>query len=79
MGKQIIAFGNIEVEKQKFHQHKNPISIYNVNIDRIAVSYKVLCSKNGFKCFVAYEDDSEKLMALCIIFQKISAYRSDFE
>ena len=31
MGKQIIAFGNIEVDKHKFHQHKTPISIYDLN------------------------------------------------
>ena len=24
-GKEIIMFGNIEVEKQKFHQYKSPI------------------------------------------------------
>ena len=40
MGKEIITFGNIEIEKQKFHSHKNQISIYDVNIDRIVVSNK---------------------------------------
>ena len=25
--KKIIKFGDIEIEKQKFHQHKEPISI----------------------------------------------------
>ena len=41
MGKEIITFGDIEIEKQKFHSHKNQISIYDVNIDRIVVSNKV--------------------------------------
>ena len=41
MGKKNITFGDIEVEKHKFHQHKNPISMYGVNIDRIVVSSKV--------------------------------------
>ena len=27
--KTIIKFGDIEIEKQKFHQHKKPISIKN--------------------------------------------------
>ena len=45
MGKEIVTFGDIEVEEQKFHQHKSPISIYVVNIDRIVVSNKVPCSK----------------------------------
>ena len=32
MGKEIITFGDIEVEKQKFHKHKNPVLIYDVDI-----------------------------------------------
>ena len=42
MGKEIIT---LEVEKHKFHQHKSPISIYDVNIDRIVVSKKVSYAK----------------------------------
>ena len=41
MGKEIITFANTEVEKHKFDQHKNPISIYNTNVDIIVVSNKV--------------------------------------
>ena len=51
MGKEIITFGNIEVEKHKFHQHKRPISIYAVNVDRIVVFDKVSFGKKGFKYF----------------------------
>ena len=40
MSKEIITFSNIWVEKHKFHQRKNPISVYDVNIDR-NVSNKV--------------------------------------
>ena len=45
----IIKFGDIESEKQKLHQHKGPISIKNVDIDKIVVSNKVSFGKNGFK------------------------------
>ena len=41
IGKEIIKFGETEIRKQKFHSHKNPISIYHLNIDRIVVSNKV--------------------------------------
>ena len=35
----IIKFGDIEIKKQKFHQHKRPMSIKkNVDINKIAVS-----------------------------------------
>ena len=40
MGKEIVTFGNIELEKQKFHQQKNPFSIHDVNTDRMVVSNK---------------------------------------
>ena len=49
MDKKIIIFGNIDVEKHKFHQYKNAISIYDLNIDRIVVSNKVPFSK---KCYM---------------------------
>ena len=49
MGKEIITFSNIEVEKHKFHQHKSPISIYDLNLDRIVVSNRVAFGKSGFK------------------------------
>ena len=45
MGKEIITFGNIKVEKHKFLQHKIPYSIWDVDIDKIAVSTKVLFGK----------------------------------
>ena len=41
MGKEIITFGNIEIEKYNFHQYIKPISIYDVNIDKMVVSNKV--------------------------------------
>ena len=37
----ITKFGDIEIEKLKFHQHKRPISIKNIDINKIVVSNKV--------------------------------------
>ena len=33
----VINFGDIETEKQKFHQHKQPISIENIDINKIVL------------------------------------------
>ena len=41
----ILKFGDIETQKQKLHQHKEPISIRNVDINEIVVSNKVCFSK----------------------------------
>ena len=54
MGKEIM-FGDTEVEKDKFHQHKSPISIYDVNVDIIIVSNRVPIGRKSFKYFIGYE------------------------
>ena len=41
MDKKIIKFGDTEIEKHKFRQHKYPILITNIDINEIATSNKV--------------------------------------
>ena len=72
----IIKFGNIEIQKQKFHQHKGPISIKNIH--KTAVSNKVSFGKSGFKYFIGYKD-GKKIKHLCIFLPKMSTYRKDFD
>ena len=38
MDKKTIKFNNTEIEKYKFHQHKSPFSIDNIDINKIVVS-----------------------------------------
>ena len=40
MEKKVIKFCDIEIEKQKFNQHKSTISINNININKILASNK---------------------------------------
>ena len=49
MEKTIIKFGDIEIEKQKFYQHKRPISIKVIDINKRVVSNKASFDKKGFK------------------------------
>ena len=51
MEKTIKKFGDIEIKKQKFQQHKRLVSINNIDIIKIVISSKVSCSKKGFKYF----------------------------
>ena len=37
-----IKSGDTEIEKQTFYQHKSPMSINNIDINKIIVSNKVL-------------------------------------
>ena len=39
--KTIINFSDSKMQKQKCHQHKGPISIKNVDINKVKVSNKV--------------------------------------
>ena len=78
--KLIIKFGDIEIEKQKCHQHKGPIPITNIDIKKIRplISNKVSFGKKVFKYFIGYKD-VKRNRPLCIFLPKISAYRRDFD
>ena len=65
MGEEIITFGNTDIEKHKRHQHKRPISIGDVDINKIVVSSKFPFGKKGFKFFSGYENIMKKL-CLCV-------------
>ena len=52
----MIKLGDIEIQKQNFHQHKGPISIKIVDCDEKVVSNKVPFGKTGFKYFIGYKD-----------------------
>ena len=58
-------FADSEVEKHKFHQHKNPILIDHVDINKIIVSSKFPFAKKSFEYFVGHKDD-RKVRPLCV-------------
>ena len=69
MDEKIIKFGDTEIEKYKFHQHKNPILINNIDINKIVVSNKVSFGKKDFKYFIGY-NDAKKIDLYAYSFQK---------
>ena len=46
----------VKLKLKNFHQHKNRISIYNVDINKILELDKISFGKMGFKHFIGYED-----------------------
>ena len=76
MEKAVIKSGDIEIEKQNFHQHKSPISIKNVDISKTVVSTKVFFGKKGFKYFIGWKE--AKIKPLCVFLPKMVAYGRDF-
>ena len=72
MEKTIIKFGDIEIEKQKFHQHKRPISIKNIDINKIVLLNKASFGKNDFKYFIGYKDAKmKKILMKKILIKKL--------
>ena len=45
MGKEILMFGDIEIEKNKFYHHKSPESLRDVDIEKVLVSNKTSFSE----------------------------------
>ena len=41
MGKNNIKFDDTEIAEHKSHQHKSPIPLYDININKIVVSNKL--------------------------------------
>ena len=65
MDNEIIKLDVTEIEKCKFHQDKSPISINDIDINKIAVCNKLSHGKLDFKYFICYKH-FEKIRALCI-------------
>ena len=64
--------------KNTFHQHESPISMNNIDINKIVVSNKITVGKQDFKYLIGYKD-VKKIRPLCIFLSKMSAYRRNFE
>ena len=52
----IKKFGDIEIKNQRFHQHKEPFSIKNTDINKMAISNRVSFDKKRFKYFIHHKD-----------------------
>ena len=78
MNKAIIKFDDTETEEYNFHHCKSPISINDIDIDKILVSNKLPFSKQDFKYLIGYKD-AAKIRPLCTFHQKMSMYRRSFD
>ena len=70
MGKEIIMFGDIEIEKHKFWQQKNAISLCDINIDRTVASNKAPLVKKVLKILLGTKMMMKKLCFCVQYFQK---------
>ena len=50
-----MKFDDTEIEEDKFHQYKNPISINDIDTNKIVVSNKFSFGKQDFKYYIGYK------------------------
>ena len=48
MGNEILTFGDIEIEKNKFYRHKSPIFLKDVDIEKVLVSNKISFGEKNY-------------------------------
>ena len=56
MDKKIIKFDDTKIEEYKLCQHKSPISIKSIDINKVVVSNKLPFDKRVFKYFIGDKD-----------------------
>ena len=76
MEKTVKEFGDIEIQKQKFRQHKGPILIKNIDINKIVLFKKVYFGRKRFKSFNGCKD-AKNLDLYVHSIAKLTAYRKD--
>ena len=74
MGKEILTFRNIEIEKNKFYRNKIPVPWRDVDIEKVLVSSKILFGEDNYKYFIGYLYNDNKVKALHIMLPKTRAY-----
>ena len=53
MGEEILTFGDVQIEKNKFYHHKTPIFVKGVYIE-VLVSNKISFGEKNYKYFIGY-------------------------
>ena len=64
MGKEILMFGDIKIEKSKAYHHNTPIFLKDVDIEKVLVSNKISFSE---KTIIT-------LLVTCIMIVKLNHY-----
>ena len=79
MSKEILTFGNIEIEKNKFYNHKTPTFLGDVDIEEVLVSNNISFGKRNYKYFIGYLHNANKVEALNIMLPKTNAYVKSYD
>ena len=79
MGKKILTFGGIEIEKIYFYRNKIPIPVRHVDVEKVLLSNKIFFDEKNYKYFIGYLYNDDKVKSLHIMVPKTSAYVKRFD
>ena len=79
MGKGILMFGDIEIEKKKFYRHEIPIFKKDVDIEKILAPKKISSGEKNYKYFIVYLYNDHRVKPLHIMLPKASAYVKSYD
>ena len=79
MGKDILTIGNIEIEKNNFYRYKSPVSLRDIDIEKVVVSDKISFGERNYKYFIGYLYNDHKVKPLHIMFPKTSTYVKSYD
>ena len=79
VGKEILTFGDIEIEKNKFYRSKIPIHLRDVDIEKALVSSKICFCEKNYKYFIGYLYNDHKVKPLHAMLPKTSAYVKSYD
>ena len=78
MNKKTLKFNNIKLNKKEFHNSKESIDLFSVDLDQIVLSDRFKHNDEGFRYFVGYQK-GEIVKPLCIILSQMNGYIKYFE
>ena len=79
MGKEILTFEGIEIEKNKFHHHKISYFLGDEDIEKALVSNKISFGEKNYKYFIGYLYNGNKVKPLNIMLPKTTAYVKSYD
>ena len=78
MGKEILAFGDIETEKKFFYCYKSPVPLRDVDIEKYQYLTRFFLAKKIWY-FIGYLYNDNKVKPLHIMLPKTSTYIKRFD
>ena len=79
MGKEMLTFGKIEIEKNKLYRHKASIFLKDVDNEKVLVSNKIYFGEKNYMYFVGHLHNGNKVKPLHIMLPKTSAYTKSYD